>query len=151
MKKIISLFLLFGFVSAMAEDCSQYIGTCSFYLCREKQHACGNKGYYLGFAYKYCRKAELELNKKLSSEGLNWSKQVAVCLQNSVDKIPDDDNCTDVSQMAIKEHAECYVDTGFCELKGSDKRKVLWLVKAEARHPKILKQGLSILNECREY
>jgi len=148
MKALLSLALLFS-LSASAEDCLRYIGTCQYYLCREKEHACGTKGYYLGFAYKYCLNAESKLNHHLSEEGKIWSKNVSQCLRDSVERIPYDDNCTDAKQTAFREHGDCYVDTGFCQLSHKDQLHVAWFVKKEIRRPIVLKQGFSILSECR--
>lgn len=143
------LFILSLSSTLMAEDCSPYIGSCSYYLCREKEHACGTKGYYLGFAYKYCQQSVDKLNAKMSEQGKTWSKNVAICLQQSVEKIPYEDNCSDVKKSAINEHVNCYKETGFCELSKRDQLKVIWMVHRELRHPQIMKEGFSIVNECR--
>jgi len=143
------LFILFFSLTASADDCLQYIGTCQYYLCREKEHACGTKGYYLGFAYKYCLGAGKKLNPHMSEEGKIWSSKVSQCLRDSMEKIPYDDNCTDTKLTATEDHANCYLDTGFCELSRKDQLRVVWFVKKEVRNPRIFKQGLSILSQCR--
>lgn len=148
MKTFFFTLILFA-LTASAEDCAQYIGSCQYYLCREKEHACGNKGYYLGFAYKYCRESKTKLVRHMSEDGKAWSQRVALCLQNSVEQIPYDDNCTDAKQTAYREHSRCYLDSGYCDLNKKDQLNVLWFVKQELYQPQVLKQGLSILNECR--
>lgn len=134
--------------NALVSDCSEYLGSCEYYLCREKEHACGEKGYYVGFAYKYCQKTQEKLLSKLSSHGQIWSRNVALCLEKSVERIPYDDNCKDVKITAIKEHDECYNDHHFCELSLRDKIKILRMIFPEIRHPRILKEGLLIFKNC---
>lgn len=151
MKTVTNLFLIFLSVfstSLLAEDCSRLIGSCDYYLCREQQHHCGVKGYYMGFGYKYCIKSEQKLNPKMSERGKAWSTEVAECLQKKADTIPYDDNCTDVSETSFQDHPECYRDSGFCSLSHRDQLKVINMIKSELRHPQIIKQGLAILSEC---
>ncbi|MBP9680935.1 MAG: hypothetical protein KBD76_05995 [Bacteriovorax sp.] len=135
-------------VNALAGDCTTYLGSCEYYLCREKEHACGKKGYYRGFAYKYCKKSQEKLAPKLSAKGRRWSRRVMLCLEQSVEKIPYDDNCKDVKITAIKEHDECYIDNNFCSLSWGDKIKILSLIYPEARHPQILKEGMLVFKNC---
>lgn len=153
MKKYLIFFfvLLQSILSLRAEDCAPYIGSCDYYLCREKEHSCGKKGYYLGFAYKYCKKAEHKLVRRMSERGKNWSRDVALCLQQSVERIPYDENCHDAKKSAVNDHRECYRDTGFCELSKRDRFNVIRVVSTGLRHPQVIKEGLAIINECRKY
>lgn len=132
-----------------AEDCSDLIGSCDYYLCREEIQLCGTKGYFLGFGYRYCKRSEDELSPKMSTQGQKWISDVATCLQRSTDKIPYDDNCTDTFKTSISNHQSCYEEAHFCDLTKKDQLNIIKMVSRELRRPEILRQGVRILLNCR--
>lgn len=102
--------------SSTQEDCSDLIGSCDFYLCRERRHPCGEKGYYKGYGYKYCERFT-RLESRLSASGKDWLPKTRRCLQQHIDRnIPADTPCPRVKQSAFDSHPDCYVLHGVCFL-----------------------------------
>ncbi len=150
MKILITLLALISSIAfAVADDCTPLIGSCEYYLCREKNHSCGDNGYYVGFAYKYCMNSKNILNSRMSKNGVRWSNAVAQCLRNSVDKIAYDESCENVKTKAIDDHAVCYSDAGFCDLSTKDQFNIMRLIHKELIRPSVVEQGFTVLNQCR--
>ena len=112
--------------------CAAYIGVstcaeCDYYLCREQKRAesCGEEGYYLGFARRYCMLFTENTIPRLSSQGKNWIEAVRPCLQEGMEVLSDEASCRLVSDHGYSIHPGCYVDTGFCELPVSDMLAIL--------------------------
>ncbi len=102
--------------TASPEDCGRLIGSCDFYLCRERQGHCGEKGYYKGYGYKYCERFS-RLEPRLSAPGRDWLRKTLRCLQVYIDSnVPMDARCSTVKQMAFNSHPDCYVRSGVCFL-----------------------------------
>jgi hypothetical protein len=119
-----------------SEDCTQYIRrggaeACEFYRCREANtgHACGPRGYYLGYGLKYCNRFSQSLHPKLSGAGKDWLDKTRLCLMNHVHQnIPWDAPCADVKRSAFDSHPNCYVRGGICFLPSSDWLKILEVI-----------------------
>ena len=131
-----------------ADECSKYVGRCDFYLCREAYNPCGQKGYYLGFSYKYCVESENRLIREVSEQGKKWIGEVTRCLQESVDRIPTKTMCSEVFTAAVEDHAECYSKAAFCSLPFKDQYNIIYMLRGELYHPTILAEGLKVLGQC---
>lgn len=133
-------------------DCSQFIGTCDFYLCQEKKEPCGLDGYNLSYGYKYCSRSKFSLLKKMKTNlGKKWTESVFQCLQ-SQSLVASNNNknrsCEKIKDQAYASHPGCYINSGFCELNLDDKLKILKTVKEELFTLDTIKQGLEVLSQC---
>jgi hypothetical protein len=115
---------------SLSTVCADYIavagcGGCGFYACREAAGHCGDDGYYVAFAEKYCNRFLLTLRPRMSPAGQRFLDVARDCLMRFVDsELLPDDACADVKQRAFASHVGCYHDNGFCELPLSDR----WLL-----------------------
>lgn len=133
----------------LPNDCSSLIGTCEYYLCRESQKSCNIDGYFLGFGYQYCSESLVNLSSKVSTKAQSWLKDVAICLQNKMESISNDNSCADIKDQAIKSHDECYTETEFCSLDFKDAYKIIKMLRPEFDDKRIIKEGLEVLKSCR--
>lgn len=133
----------------LPNDCSSLIGTCEYYLCREAQKSCNIDGYFLGFGYQYCSESLVNLSSKVTPKAQRWLKDVAVCLQNKMENISNDNSCVDIKDQAIKSHDECYTETEFCSLELKDAYKIIKMLRPEFDDKRIIKEGLEVLRNCR--
>jgi hypothetical protein len=99
-----------------AERCGDKLGTCDFYLCRERQHPCGSAGYYQGYGYKYCQRFTA-LAGKTTPAGKRWALATLRCLQEHIEaNIPIGAPCSEVWKSAFDSHPNCYFVSGICSL-----------------------------------
>jgi hypothetical protein len=134
---------------ALADSgCSNLIGNCDYYLCREKEHPCGSGGYFIGFSYRYCNDFETQVGKDVTQATRDWFDRVARCLQEDVEAIPVETSCSMTQTQAIEGHENCYVSTGFCDISLEDKLKVVATVATQVIHPEIDLTFLKILQAC---
>lgn len=107
--------------SLVGEGCNSYLGTTDFYLCRERQNACGNEGYYIGYADKYINRFVQETRPLMTAAGQDWIDCTLLCLQEHVNQnIPEDAPCDQVLESAISSHPSCYLSCGICSLPPGD-------------------------------
>ena len=95
----------------------------SVYACREAQaaNACGEDGYYLGYALKYCERFLSSLRPRMSPAGQRFLDGARNCLMDFVESdLPYDLACSDVKSRALASHVACYHDYGFCNLSLHD-------------------------------
>ncbi|MCF6230869.1 MAG: DUF4157 domain-containing protein [Gammaproteobacteria bacterium] len=115
-----------------SEDCSRYVGnglsSCEFYRCREANNecACGSRGYYMGYGFKYCNRFNRHTRSRLSRAGQRWLDKTTRCLQAYIDNsIPWNTPCDAVKNRAFSSHPSCYVRSGICFLPISDWNVIL--------------------------
>lgn len=112
---IISLAVIVS-ATAFDEKCQNLIqdDSCDFYSqCLEEKYQCGEKGYPIGYGYKYCNKF-LENFNDFPQKGQEWISKTLVCLKKTLNfKFLD---CQDVYDSAFESHPLCYVESGFCDL-----------------------------------
>jgi hypothetical protein len=125
-------FALFNFMPAEAETavitpvsldkpCQEHLGTPEFYQCREDLFACGEEGYYLGYAHKYCDRFQTETRPLMTAAGQDWLDCTLVCLQEHVmNNIPVEASCDATMESAIAAHNGCYLQCGLCSLPPGD-------------------------------
>jgi hypothetical protein len=135
-------------------SCGGYIdvagcGGCQFYACREAEKAggCGARGYYLGFAEKYCVRFLQSLRPRMSPAGQRFLDAGRDCLMRFVDEqLEPELACDTVKAEALASHVACYRDNGFCALPLSDKWMLLNTVDpADVDLAAALRTGLSCL------
>ncbi len=134
------------------QSCAKYIGTCDFYLCQEQKSPCGLDGYNLGFGFKYCSGSKFTLFNQMQTDlGKNWVTNVFQCLQKQslqVSEVKEIRTCEKIKSDAYDSHPDCYVQSGFCELKLSEKLKIFKLVKKEIFSQESLPMVKNLLHKC---
>ena len=93
---------------------------CEFYTkCIEPINNCGQKGYPLGYGYRYCSKFT-QLIDEFPPAGKLWVDWTRQCLKkalvNFTTKSNDPKNCAKLYKSAFDSHPNCYVQAGFCKL-----------------------------------
>lgn len=135
-------------ISLMAQECTQYVGSCDYYLCREMNKKCSIKGYFINFGYKYCTKSINGLAAKISTEGKDWIVQTSICLQEHLDEVDDTNSCADIKMKATKLHDICYQKSNFCSLSLLDKLKIMKMLIASFKEKGVLFEGVQVFNQC---
>ena len=133
----------------MEDVCLVTAGTCDYYQCAEKVHRCDRSGYYNRFATPYCSNFLKNTVEKVGPQGKTWLKDVAMCLQKKLAAYTkDSDPCWMVEEVAIRSHAECYVEAGGCELDISDLMPVVSTFWREFSDMRIFWQGIDYVVSC---
>lgn len=130
------------------KSCSELIGTCDYYLCRESVQHCGEDGYFLRFGYHYCSRFFKEVKPNVSEREQQWLERVGSCLQRKVDDIPLYQSCLRAEDEAITSHTECYVQTGFCAMPMSMRFRLFSIVYGELKDERMFSTFMSILKRC---
>jgi hypothetical protein len=156
-KSVIQIFFTMFFVLSLASAHGAYMenvcqvtpGTCDYYQCAEKIHRCDKEGYYNRFATPYCTKFLNQTMQKVSPQGKIWLQGVALCLQKKLAAYTkDSDPCWMVEEVAIRSHAECYVEAGGCELDVRDLMPVVNTFWKEFSNSRIVWQGIDYVIAC---
>ncbi|MCB9092263.1 MAG: hypothetical protein H6621_00910 [Halobacteriovoraceae bacterium] len=101
--------------------CEEFKESCSYYLCVESQKKCGEKGYLQNFGYRYCQKFTEEKIHHFSDDGMRWALKTKECLLGNLENLyHSESSCSEIKKEAFKNHDECYVKSGFCELSFRD-------------------------------
>ena len=113
--------------SDCAVDALQYegCGACNYYTCREAEAQCGEDGYLLNYAHRYCNQFRLVTEPNVSRAGQMWLRKIRRCLITTLDRAEPSTDCQSISDEGFGSHPQCYVDTGFCDLPISDWAAVL--------------------------
>lgn len=122
---------------------------CAIYDCREAISQCGPSGYLEGYAGRYCKRYALVTEPRVSPAASAWLKRVRRCLAEYLETaIPEDADCETIRTMGTDSHAQCYVETGFCDLSVSDWMGVLLSIDfGDAPLRVVLKTGQGCLAE----
>ncbi|RPA87304.1 hypothetical protein BJ508DRAFT_199167, partial [Ascobolus immersus RN42] len=139
--------------------------TCDFYLdCLEARYKCSNKGYPLGYGYKYCSKFKNSA-ENFSQQGQKWIVKTMTCLQrylisdalvpiagigSTKEKL---EYCEALRKKAFGTHPECYIQSGVCMLPATDWVELLKVVKFEALFQswESVKATVDALTGCGEF
>lgn len=132
--------------SKIFDDCSKFIGTCDYYLCKESNSACGAEGYYLEFGYRYCQKFETR-KSEYSAGGQTWLSEVKACLQQEIEN-SHAGSCREARSVALSSHVTCYERTNYCELSFWDKYRVYSTVNEELEYRDFAKIAFRIAGSC---
>lgn len=128
------------------EVCRDSLGTCEYYLCRDRKHPCGDRGYYRGFGHKYCNRFTNDTRPRMTTTGQEWLDCVRNCLQEHLEQnVAVDADCGDAKASAIASHARCYVQCGLCSLPPGDLTRIQDAVDSE---DKDLSQVLETIARC---
>lgn len=133
----------------LPSNCSDLIGSCDYYLCRETQKNCNSNGYFLGFGYQYCSESTVNLIQKVSPIGQEWLKTVATCLQEKMESISSDLTCSKIKKEAIRSHNSCYSKISFCSMPAKDIFLILKMISPELTNLAILREGMEVLGQCK--
>ena len=112
----------------MASQCAPSQTHCEFYLCLEKEMNCGYRGFPLRYGYRFCErfKTDPEISENLSQ----WLKTTRFCLQDKIAK-GESYTCKNMNKKSVKDHMNCYLDTGYCDLNKKEKNFVKKKIIAE--------------------
>jgi len=139
-------FFLIAFKNIFAQECFPSKDNCHTYLCFEMQKECGFQSYPIHYGYKYCSKFK-NFEQNFSSQGVLWSQRTRQCLQEGLLTLWDV-QCSEVKNQAFGQHAKCYYDAGFCDLKLNDKIQIIRLIKKELINPKLYSQIIQVSGMC---
>ncbi len=122
-------------------------GVCEYYACQEARWQCGDTGYLLGFAQKYCLRYRLVAQPRMSVAAQAWLNRVRRCLVVGLEAF-EGENCEALETFGIESHPTCYVSTGFCELKVRDWLGVLATIDPrDLTAREVLVTGVSCLKQ----
>jgi hypothetical protein len=128
------------------DDCTQ----CDYYRCREAQAptACGANGYYLDFAYDYCRRYQAVTAPTMSPAGQTFLHTVRTCLMTVMDaEVPVTSSCSAVKKAGFESHPRCYIESGFCQLPVIDWIRILATISpGDMNFRQILTTGIGCLS-----
>ncbi len=148
---ILSLSFVINLSSAFSsEDCHRYIGTCDYYLCREKNKNCNENGYFIGFGYKYCQASLTKLINNVSPNAKSWLLKTATCLQKQLDQLDDSLTCSEIQEKAIEGHDSCYQEVNFCGLSIEDKAKIIKMLLPALQVKGVVHEGFQVIYHCVE-
>lgn len=147
MPLILSLFLALSPLNANAA-CPASDSSCDFYICKEQEHPCGPRGYWMEFGQPYCEKFLLD-EGSFSPQSQVWLQDVRLCLQERVADISSEFSCETIHKEAMHSHVSCYVDTGFCELTYFEKLKIYWYLKGALRNSRTWLEAQLLNQACK--
>ena len=130
------------------DNCSELIGSCDYYLCRESKNPCHADGYFISFGYQYCNESLTNLTKKVSPVGEKWLVETATCLQQKMEELPPTLSCKEIHSQAIKTHDQCYTGNSFCALPMRDIGHIFKMIYPELSDWDIIKEGIEVLKKC---
>ncbi len=133
--------------SACLEGALKYqgCGACSYYSCREETAQCGQDGYLIRYAERYCMRYRLVSEPHASAAGRRWLRDVRRCLIETLDQTAPGDDCDTLTTNGLASHAPCYLENGFCDLPIRDWLLVLNTVD---RQDSALRHGLVVGIGC---
>jgi hypothetical protein len=150
--KMTLIAILFSLLSlnavANTKQCQPSADSCEMYLCVEENMNCGYKGYPLRIGYRFC-----EIFKKFKPTSLatiTWVDKVRYCIQDK-QKESHKYQCNQLAANSVKEHLDCYVDNGYCELNQKDRTVVRkYLIKNFLKAPKFFYMNMKnmLRNGC---
>jgi len=144
-------FLISPFFVSAQEECVPNVNSCGFYLCQEKHHQCGPKGYPIGFGFKFCQ-IYLNGEKSYSPKAHEWLRKVRICLMEKFNETEKETNgvrtCGAIKSDSFHSHVGCYVKTGFCELSLKDKAQIFWAMRSSLIHTEIYQDAIGVSKAC---
>ncbi len=152
MKYTILIILLSLFaITGKAELQAPKENSCEFYLSLEETIPCGASGYAEDFGYLYCEKFLKTKFHRFSKRGQSFLNKNAQCLQESLyrDYSSNDSlTCKQIQSMAFEGHADCYINSGFCELSISDKIILTNVIKNQLPSKIVRNQIREVWKKC---
>jgi hypothetical protein len=142
------LYLAYANSLGIKDNCSKYIGSCDYYLCREKQKTCGVNGYFLGFAYQYCSDSLKRLKFEVSPHTQAWLVTTATCLQKQMNEVSNKLSCEEIKKKAIADHDKCYSQISFCSINPIDIFKIFRMIKPSLTEEGVIREGMQVLEHC---
>jgi hypothetical protein len=137
---------LFVMVALLA-SASQARTECDYYLEKADALGCDASNYLVRYGYRYCRKFESR-HEKFSSRARPVLASLRTCLIEVMESSRP--TCATSAKIGYGSHADCYVASGFCELKRSDKIDILWRIRGEFFNPRFRRAANEVLARCRD-
>ena len=148
---LLIIFLNLTTFNALAELQAPIENSCSFYLSLEQSIPCGPSGYTLDFGYPYCEKFLKSNFYRFSRRGKKFLIKNSFCLQEEIYKnYSENDNltCKKLKNIAFSGHADCYIDSGFCDLSLFDKIILTNVIKKQIPLKRVRAQMKEVLARC---
>jgi len=164
MKKLLILILVFVSSFSFAAEPSSYSqimdfiegrtehNPCDYYLEQEEVFKCGDKGYLLSYGNFYCNRFLVRGYPRMTTSGQDFIVRTLSCLQETMEKDllnTPITSCPALKKMALEEHIECYLSSGFCHLKPHDLYNVKLVIKSKdiffGKNFKVVKE---VLKHC---
>lgn len=147
------LVIVFGWIlnlqaQAVSSECKPEANSCDFYLCKEMNDPCGNRGYWLAYGYKYCR-IFLTQTQHFPEASKDWMLKTRLCLQQSINHDTRELSCAADREAAMDSHVHCYIDSGFCDLSIKERAAIIWLLRSAMIMPMTYVEGLEVEYQCR--
>jgi len=149
MKSLIIVFFLVAF-SALASDpkrCAYLSTDCEYYTCVAAARHCQGRTYPLQFGRRYCLRFEARKDR-FSPLGQSWINDVRSCLIREMDTYPPDLTCADLKTRAFRDHVPCYLESGYCNLSGRDKRQVIKAIWPSFKNIHVILAGFKTNEVC---
>jgi hypothetical protein len=125
---VLIIFLSGLFNQAVAETaCHALIGSCDYYTCISDSLKCNKSNYFTSFGNRFCRKFG-QRRSLFSKQGKTFLKSVQRCLQIKMESDSEKLVCQNSKNLAAVHHVACYKVNKFCELKLSDKFRVVQII-----------------------
>jgi hypothetical protein len=129
--------------------------SCEFYAKLDEMIPCGENGYALSFAYKYCM---VYLNEREEFINKEWQDGVRSCLQREMlSKLRQHsgESCDDIKHWGLSSHTSCYLrpipnrpDINFCKLPAADMRNIVWAAKGVLTKAVVWLEFAGVTMEC---
>lgn len=120
---------------------------CDYYVDKARALGCEDSNYLVRFGYRYCRKFE-KRHEKFSITAKLVLARLRTCLIDRMEAAQP--VCETAARIGYGSHADCYVESGFCGLKRSDKIDILWRVRGEFFNPSFRRAANEVLSRCRD-
>ncbi|MCM2351904.1 MAG: hypothetical protein NDI69_17960 [Bacteriovoracaceae bacterium] len=141
--------LLFSF-EIKADDsarCAEYSNDCEYYSCVAEAKHCQNSSYPIRFGRRFCLRYG-DRSNNFSENGKTWIEEVRKCLIREMSTYEEHLSCRQLKRRAFKDHAPCYLESGFCRLSFRDKKQVLKTIWPSLTSPYVQAGGFRILRAC---
>jgi hypothetical protein len=128
--------------------------SCDYYLCQNNLNYCEEDNYLEDFGNYYCEKFMTQTHDEVSLNAKFWLYKTQLCLikhlENKVFRKPEVKlTCKQLQDTAFNSHFNCYLRSGFCQLKQGDVLKVFKTLKWSDRlNPKMIAMMFKIVNKC---
>lgn len=126
---------------------------CEYYKELSEHLGCDEENYLTKFAYHYCTKFN-HTSAKYSKEGQDVLLNIRTCLIQSMEQAALNENdhgsltCPATEGIGLTNHVDCYVKSGFCEIKSSERVKIGLTINVQLLKPKMQKVYREIYRRC---
>lgn len=140
MKFVAIFFVLLMTASAHAE------GPCDYYSMKARALGCSKDNYLTKFGERYCRIFERR-QPSFSDRAQAILTRIRGCLILAMEERHP--TCETSEAIGLGTHYGCYIQSGYCNLSGSDRLHIFWVMRGQALNPRIRRVGAQLEETCR--